>query len=105
MNLRKTKYGSDDPVTLTFMNNLASTYRSQGRWDEAEKLEMDVMNVRKTKFGSDHPDTLTSMYNLASTYMKQERWDEAEKLNMNVMNVLGGYPDTTTKTLNTEAQE
>ena len=57
-----------------------------GSWDEAEKLEMDVMSARKTKLGLDHPDTLCSMANLASTYWNQGRWDEAEKLDVDVMN-------------------
>jgi hypothetical protein len=74
MNARKTKLGSDHPDTLTSMANLASTYRNQGRWDEAEKLEVDVMNARKTKLGSDHPDTLTSMANLASHTGIREGW-------------------------------
>ena len=50
------------------MFNLASTYRNQGRWAEAEKLDVQVMETRKTVLGPEHPDTLTSMANLASTY-------------------------------------
>jgi hypothetical protein len=49
---------ADHPDTLTSMANLASTYRKQGRWSEAEKLEVQVMEARKTKLGADHPDTL-----------------------------------------------
>ncbi|ETN44035.1 uncharacterized protein HMPREF1541_10900 [Cyphellophora europaea CBS 101466] len=33
------------------MNNLAATYSKQGRWDLAEKLEVQVMEIRKTKLG------------------------------------------------------
>jgi len=50
------------------MANLASTYRNQGRWEEAEKLDIQVMETRKTKLGPAHPDTLTSMYNLAHVW-------------------------------------
>jgi hypothetical protein len=99
MNARKAKLGSDHPDTLTSMANLASTYRNQGRWDEAEKLQVDVMNARKAKLGSDHPDTLTSMANLASTYWNQGRWDEAEKLQVDVMNAQKQSLDQTTQTL------
>ena len=70
---------------MNSMGNLASTYRNQGRWEEAEKLEVQVMETRKTKLGADHPDTLTSMANLASTYRNQGRWEEAEKLYVQVM--------------------
>jgi hypothetical protein len=67
------------------MANLATTYRKQDRWEEAEQLEMQVMEIRKTKLGVDHPSTLTSMTNLASTYRKQGRWEEAEQLEVQVM--------------------
>ncbi|KAI1370745.1 hypothetical protein F4677DRAFT_457595 [Hypoxylon crocopeplum] len=82
---RKTKLGIDHPSTLTSMANLASTYWNQGRWDNAEKLDVQVMETSKTKLGIDHPDTLTSMANLASTYRNQGRWDDAEKLEVQVM--------------------
>src|SRR3569833_3118521 len=50
---------------------LGRVYYDEGRWEEAEKLEVDVMETRKTKLGADHPDTLTSMANLAATYWNQ----------------------------------
>ncbi|KAF2464493.1 putative kinesin [Lindgomyces ingoldianus] len=54
--------------TLTSMANLASTYRNQGRWEEAESLEVQVMETSKSKLGVDHPSTLTTMNNLAFTF-------------------------------------
>jgi hypothetical protein len=80
METRKTKLGADHPSTLTSMANLASTYRNQGRWEEAEELDVQVMETRKTKLGADHPDTLTSMNNLAFTWKKQGRDTEAISL-------------------------
>ncbi|KAK3345614.1 Tetratricopeptide repeat-domain-containing protein [Neurospora tetraspora] len=59
------------------MANLASTYRNQGRWEEAEKLEVQVMEMSKAKLGADHPDTLTSMANLAFTWNSQGRHEDA----------------------------
>ncbi|KAF8333800.1 hypothetical protein F5887DRAFT_1079968 [Amanita rubescens] len=114
MEARKEKLGSEHPDTLTSMANLASTYReprehphtgSKGRWDEAEKLEVEVMEASKEKLGSQHPDTLTSMANLASTYRNQERWDEAEKLFVEVVKArkekLGSeHPSTLTSMAN-----
>ena len=55
-------------------------YWNQGRWDNAEKLEVKVMQARRDKLGSDHPDTLMSMSDLTATYWDQGRFDEAEKL-------------------------
>ncbi|KAJ5111451.1 hypothetical protein N7532_001986 [Penicillium argentinense] len=54
--------------TLTSICNLASTYRNQVQWEEAEKLEVQVMETRKTKLGAEQPDTLTSMANFAFTW-------------------------------------
>ncbi|KAF6782114.1 PFS and TPR domain-containing protein [Colletotrichum sojae] len=70
MSTRADILGQEHPHTLTSMDNLASTFLNQGRWKEAEELEL----------GEEHPSTLTSMGNLASTYRKQGRWKEAEEL-------------------------
>jgi Tetratricopeptide repeat len=39
--------GAEHPDTLTSMANLASTYSDQGRWKEAEDLEVQVIETRK----------------------------------------------------------
>jgi hypothetical protein len=62
---------------LTNVNNLALTYWNQGRWEEAEKLFVQVIETSRTKFGVDYPDTLTSMNNLASMLWDQGRRKEA----------------------------
>jgi len=67
------------------MANLASTYRNQGGWKEAEELEVRVMETFKRVLGEEHSDTLTSMANLASTYRSQGRWDAAEELSVQLM--------------------
>jgi DNA-binding ferritin-like protein (Dps family) len=59
------------------MSNLALTYMEQGRWEEAEKLEVKAMKTRTTKLGEDHPDTLMSMSNLAFTWKNQGRHEDA----------------------------
>jgi Tetratricopeptide repeat len=57
--------------TLTSMGNLASTYRNQGRWKEAEALGVQVMETSLRVLGQEHPDTLNSMGILASTFWNQ----------------------------------
>jgi hypothetical protein len=37
--------GDEHPDTLTSMADLASTYSNQGRWKEAEELEVRVMEL------------------------------------------------------------
>jgi Tetratricopeptide repeat len=61
---RKRVLRDEHPSTLT---NQASTYRNQGRWTEAEELNVQVMETRRKGLGPEHPDTLTSMNNLAFT--------------------------------------
>jgi hypothetical protein len=77
--------GEEHQEALASTEMLAKGYWLEGRWEEAEQLEVQVMETRKTKLGEDHPDTLSSMANLASTYSKQGRWEEAEQLEVQVM--------------------
>src|SRR3954464_11961823 len=69
--------GPEHPDTLISMANLASTYRNQGRWKEAEELGMQVMEVHSRVLGPEHPDTLANMHNLAYTLCSQEKIREA----------------------------
>ena len=58
----------EHPSTLTSIANLASTYSNQGRWKEAEELEVQVLETFKRVLREKNPSTLTSIANLASTY-------------------------------------
>ena len=80
METRKRVLGAEHPDTLTSMANLASTYRNQGRWKEAEELEVQVMETSLRVLGAEHPSTLTRMNNLAFTWERQGRDTEALKL-------------------------
>jgi hypothetical protein len=62
------------------MENLASTYRYEGRWTEAEDLYMQVMEIAKRMLGEAHPTTLKCINNLAVIYRDQGLWKEAEGL-------------------------
>jgi hypothetical protein len=87
------KLDEDHPDTLTRMSNQASIYRNQGRWKDAEQLEVQILEICKTKFGVDHPDTLTSMGNLASTYRNQGQLEEAEQLDLQVVKTRRHTPE------------
>ena len=81
------------------MSDLAITFCQQGRWKEAEELELRVMEVMRRVLGDEHPNTLKSVGNLVDTYRHQGRWKEAEELALQVLekqnNVLGdSHPDT-----------
>ncbi|KAJ5810431.1 uncharacterized protein N7503_002649 [Penicillium pulvis] len=77
--------GKESEETIASTAMLAGAYCFEGRWEEAEHLQVQVMEISKTKLSADHPDTLTSMANLAVTYWNQGRWDEAEHLQVQVM--------------------
>ena len=81
----KYSLGEEHPDTLSSMANLAATYWKQGRWKEAEDLQVQVMQTSLRRIGQEHPSTLSSMANLAATYRKQGQWKEAEKLDVQVM--------------------
>ncbi|KAL5386219.1 hypothetical protein DPSP01_004302 [Paraphaeosphaeria sporulosa] len=90
---------------LNLSRKCAMTLYSDGRYEEAKELEVQVMETRKRVLGEEHPDTLTSIANLASTYRNQGRWKEAEELEVQVMEtrkrVLGEeHPDTLTSMSN-----
>ncbi|KAF8333397.1 hypothetical protein F5887DRAFT_1080226 [Amanita rubescens] len=73
MKIRKEKLGfQDHPDLLISMSHIALTYQKQGRQDEAEKLQVQVMEARKEKLGPNHQTLLLAW--------KQGRWDEVEKL-------------------------
>jgi tetratricopeptide (TPR) repeat protein len=62
------------------MNNLASMYKNQGRWKQAEELYKQVMETRKRVLRQGHPYNVNSMENLALTYNNQGRVRESNEL-------------------------
>ncbi|KAI7971160.1 hypothetical protein EIK77_004675 [Talaromyces pinophilus] len=88
-----------DIFHVSVMANLALTYSEQGRWNEAEKLEVQVMGTSKTVLGAEHSDTLISMANLAYTWKSQGKLQDALTLIKNCSHlcskVLGpDHPDS-----------
>src|SRR5258707_10761126 len=74
-----------EEITPSVLSRIALVYDEQGRWKEAETLEVVVMEKRKQVLGDDHPDTLTSMTNLACTYRNQAHWKESETLQVEII--------------------
>ncbi|KAI0443545.1 hypothetical protein F4803DRAFT_307094 [Xylaria telfairii] len=97
--LNKTILGDMHALALASMLNLASTYRNQDSWEQAELLQKQVVEARKAILGAEHSDTLASIHNLALTYQKQSRWEKAEPLLKQLIEIkeriLGAeHPDT-----------
>ncbi|KAI9867924.1 MAG: hypothetical protein M1813_007746 [Trichoglossum hirsutum] len=81
------------------MGNLASTYLDQGRFEQVETLQVQVLELRRKVLGKEHPATLVSMGSLVLTYSGQGRFEQAEALQVEALEmckrVLGeGHPTT-----------
>ncbi|RII24885.1 hypothetical protein CUC08_Gglean005700 [Alternaria sp. MG1] len=89
----------NDNERLRLASKCGRTLLSDGRYKEAEELEVQVMETRKRVLSDEHLDTLISMANLAETYMNQGRWKEAEELQLQVTETMkrvlsDEHPDT-----------
>lgn len=79
MYIREEILGKKHPDTAISYNNLASVYRNQGRYKEAEELYKKSLCIREKVLGNNHPDTAAGYSNLATIYDNQEKYDMAEK--------------------------
>ncbi|KAK0745454.1 hypothetical protein B0T18DRAFT_409481 [Schizothecium vesticola] len=66
MEKSKTKLGADHPDTLTSMNNLAITWKGQGRHADALALMEDCAQARRRVLGEEHPYTLSTLATVAT---------------------------------------
>ncbi len=62
------------------LNNLATLYRDQGKYPEAEPLFEKALAIAEKALGPEHPDVATGLNNLAELYRAQGRYTEAEPL-------------------------
>src|SRR5262249_52767597 len=69
--------GKDHPLVATVLHNLATLYRVQGRYDQAEPLLQRALQIRQARLGKDHPLVALSLGQLAGLYTLQQRWDKA----------------------------
>ncbi|KAL4751018.1 hypothetical protein BDW72DRAFT_193288 [Aspergillus terricola var. indicus] len=103
--LRENEFQEHHDQYIDFIENVGACLNTDGRYNKAEELLVQVMETRKQVLGPEHPDTLTSMANLASTYWNQGRWKEAEELLVQVTETRKGvlgpeHPSTLTSMAN-----
>jgi tetratricopeptide (TPR) repeat protein len=89
MDMRKAKLGPGHRHTLLSMWYLSHILWDQERWDEVEKLNVQIIETSGEKLHADlkNPFILGAMSNLAASYQKQGRTDEAEMLGTKIMEV------------------
>ena len=67
---------------------VANTYFQQGKFKEAEKLEIHVLEIRRWVLGKERSSTLDSIAALAVTISRGlGRWEEAETLKLKVVEI------------------
>ena len=100
--------GGEHPATLTTMNNLAVTLRSQGEQNAARELHETILAARHSALGDEHPDTLMTMNNLAEALRAQGHLNAVRKLHEQVLatskRVLGDEHPNTLIAMNNLAQ-
>ncbi|CAG8356066.1 unnamed protein product [Penicillium salamii] len=79
--------GVNDERTLGSLGVLGVAFARQGRHQEAENIELQLLEIRKRKFGIEHPATTLNMNNLASFYYDQGRYKEAEEIGILVLEI------------------
>ena len=69
------------------MKNLTVTYHNLRKYEDTEKLQIQVLDMRNRLLGEEHPDTISAMSNLAVTCKSLEKYADEEKLEIDVLNL------------------
>ena len=81
------RLGADEEDLLVVQGNLAGTYRSLGRHEEALRLRREVYSGHLKLHGEEHPETLREAYNYASLLGQLKRFEEAKTLSSKTLPV------------------
>jgi len=73
-------FETEHALDIDELTNLASMYRDQGRFEEAEPLLIRALAINEKVLNSDEPSIIPILNNLASMYRDQGRFEEAEPL-------------------------
>ena len=102
------RLGAPEEQLLNAQANLASTYQSLGRLEEALSMRRDVYSGRVNLLGEEHPQTLSAANNYATCLAELERSKEAKSLLRKTIpvarRVLGENHDLTLKMRRNYAQ-
>ena len=78
---------NEDLQSAFSLNQLATLYRSQGKYNEAEPLITRSLSIKEKQLGENHPDFATSLNNLAGLYENQGKYNEAEPLHLRSLSI------------------
>ncbi|CAG8135882.1 unnamed protein product [Penicillium salamii] len=82
---RETLLGPDNIHTLWSSRTLCRAYYYEGRWQEAEALQTQLVKKVQRVLEDDDKLIIRVMHDLGLTYICQERWQDAEKLQLQVV--------------------
>lgn len=77
---RRETLGPDHPDTLRSMRELATVFKEQGRYPEAESLLRQTLGRQQRVLGADHPDTFITITVLAAVCEAEDQPMTSEKL-------------------------
>jgi tetratricopeptide (TPR) repeat protein/CHAT domain-containing protein len=72
--------GKNPELAAQIRSGLALLCEATGRYDEAERLDLDVLEIRRKALGEKHPSTAESLNNLAGLYLSRGDFAKAEPL-------------------------
>lgn len=78
------------------MHNLAGNYQKQGRWEEAEELQVQVLEISKRVFGPDHPVTVSRINDRALNHARTSTADVVSAWNDDDVQSLPSLTDGST---------
>jgi tetratricopeptide (TPR) repeat protein len=85
-------FGADHPNLATSLNNLASLYYAEDRFNAAEPLYLRALEIWKTSLGPDHPNVAKVLINLAALYRAKGDAAEADRLDRRVEAIRASPP-------------
>ena len=71
--IRERRLGPQHPYAAISLNDLATLYYNQGKYEQAEPLYQRALAIRERVLGHNHPDTVRTRENYASL---KERMNE-----------------------------
>jgi tetratricopeptide (TPR) repeat protein len=87
LEVRRQLLGEENPDTLISMNNLAGTYRLEGKYVQAEPLLVQALAIKRRVLGEIHHSTATAWNSLATLYRLEGKLAEAEPLQLKAVEV------------------
>ncbi|RDW63389.1 hypothetical protein BP6252_10934 [Coleophoma cylindrospora] len=85
LELRKSKLGENNILTLAIKNEVGYALSRQGKFADAEKIYQETLALQEKVLGKEHPETLTSMSNVATALSDQGKYADAEKMHQETL--------------------